>query len=285
MDKIKREGFEFAISVNGIEHLIVSNLNFDAALEFAKIKSIKNLQLNFCNNISTNNLNFLKKYNFFEDVQIVMDKAIDIDGIYYLKNLRSISLMDELNNIIDLSRFSLLSECHAFWSNSLNIDKCISLERLVLYKFGEHDLQSICMLKKLEELELINSRKIVSLRGLNMIKGLRRLSLFILPNLEEFDPLKELKQLEYLQIETCKKMKTLNFLENLLRLTTLRINECGEIYSLKEISNLKKLQDIWIRNTKILDGDLSSLVGRQNAYCTNYKGHSHTWQQLKALSQ
>jgi hypothetical protein len=80
-------------------------------------------------------------------------------------------------------------------------------------------------------------------------------------------------------------MRKLDFVSDMKKLESLKINECKEIDSLKVLNDLKKLQEIWIRNTKILDGDLTPLNGRRQVYCTNIKGHSHTWQELKKLQK
>lgn len=279
LEDTTKDGFKFS-GHDGRYYLQLEHYNFENALSYCKLHSIKNIDFYWGNDLPIENFNFLEEFDFFEYISIHFDRKLDCNGIYHLKGLKGISITDNINNSIDLSFFNHLVECNVRWSEKLNIGKCIKLKTLVIEDLKSNDCNCISQLTNLQELELMNCRTLKSLNGIQNSEHLTHLELSMLSRLEDLSAVSSLKELSFLRIDSCKKTAKLNFLSKSRKLEVLQINECKQLESLAPLNELKQLQNVWIRNTKILDGDISPLLGRKEAYCTNFKNHSHTYQQL-----
>ena len=95
----------------------------------------------------------------------------------------------------------------------------------------------------------------------NLPSNIEKLTLQNLPYLNEIRGLRMVKMLRFLRIEGCK-----------------------EIESIKVLNDLSNLNDVRIlTNTKIIDGDMSSLTKIEKVIFRDYKYYTHLNDNFKAI--
>lgn len=212
----------------------------------------------------------LDNIKIFEDFEFQNLKSLsiaipilDISPIHNICNqLEELTFEYFKNGKLDLSKFNNLKFLGGDWNNKVvNLNSCINLEKIKIFKFNQTNLKQLGSLDKLKHLELINSKlenlegienlsslevldlhsskKLVSLNGLtSKNKKLRNIRVYGAPNLIDSDSVKVLKNLTRFNLARVKKIKSLAFL-----------NECN------------KIEDCIIHpaNVKVQDGNYSPL--------------------------
>ena len=238
---------------------------------------------------------FIKEYKIdvvsiwkYADIEFIKQcpslRGISISGvpekfehIYCLKGLEFIEVITENELGIDFNKFPNLKEAHfARAPKDASLFDCKNLEKLTLKYFKGTDLRVLHNLKKLRYLEFGFS-SIKSILGVEVFRDLEILDFYNLRNVNDISPLEGTTKISRLLFENCGKVNDIATLKYLVNLAYLKIDNCKEILSLGPIRNLKKLKGVdFRRNTNIVDGDLTPLLGKGKVNFGPRKHYSHT---------
>lgn len=262
--------------------LILDSKNVGRSANFVKKERIEGLEINYSLGYTDSGLECLSMFDTVKHIRIVNHK-INIEGLYYLKELETLELGDESNQEVDFTQFPSLRQCFFSWRRrSESVFQCSRLEKLGIEGYPYESLDSISNLTKLVYLGIGNARNLITLKGIEKFINLNEMSLSSLPKMtglglelnsaiekiELFDMkeltdlgnLSRLTRLKTLSIERCKKVFTIEALTNIRELEVLHLDNCGEIESLKPIDGLNRLKVLhFIESTNIVDGDLTVL--------------------------
>lgn len=199
-------------------------------------------------------LAFLQSFPNVTDVWIITSTVKNLDGLLYLKNLRSFAIdrptcrMDVLGELSSLRKIYL----DDWRPGAKSIFRLKNLVKVGIQKYGYPNLQEMSHWTKLEELWL-NAGKLETLDGIP--SNLKKLRLTSLRKFYSISELSNCLQLEGFALSGCRKVNSLEGLENCLQLKGIGITKGGIIESLEPLRGLKNLEFI-----AIADG-------------TNYQGH------------
>lgn len=272
------ERFEFTKYVKS------DSLAYD--IEFINREQIKNIEINSARGFELDNLEILKEISFIERLNIVVDPSVDISAIHYLMKLKHLRFAYDYKTTIDLSSFPELESLGCHWSyRILNLDKCSTLKKLLLFKFKK-ELPYLQSLKSLQYLDL-RQGTITSLEGIENFKDINTVHLYGLTKLEDIAPLTKAKQsLKYLIIDTCKKIKEVStVMPQLENIEILGLSNIGELSDIEFIRDMKSLKDFRFVDTNVLNGDLSPVISLEYAGFMNKRHYSHTFEEMKMLNQ
>lgn len=252
--------------------------------QFKDLKII-NIEINDALGVIPNNLGFLSDFSFIEGVSIITSRSIDISALHNLKNLRTLNLSKEFNQVIDFSHFRNLISCQISWNDKIiNFGKLRLLEHLILTGYKKNDLSEFEELISLKTLSIIQST-IVTLKGIGNLKFLEQLELVLLKRINSLEGIEQLQRLKKLHFENCPNISDLGLLKDLHDLEVLLIHDGKNIQSLKPLKNLYKLKTIYLPgNTNIVDGDMSPLIGRVDASFGTRKHYSHKADEIDKIN-
>ncbi len=202
-------------------------------------------------------------------------RKFNLSHVNKFKNLKYLSLPDELNFELDLLSFPKLEELTFTYSKQIvNHNRLQSLKVLGIwsYKPQSNDLTSLSNSNELNEIILIQP-SIDSLAGLEKFKELKVLNLYGIKKLEKLDSLGKIN-IKELEIENLKKIQDYTYLQKLKYLEKLIIINSAPIKTLSFLSkmNLKHFSFI---NTDIIDGDLSYCFGINFVGFIDKRHYSH----------
>jgi hypothetical protein len=169
--------------------------------------------------------------------------------------------------------------------NKLDITKFADKKYAVLrhYNTKNKDFSEIPINNQIEYLEL-NLSNCTSFRGVERIKGIKRLELHYCTKLQSDDAISTIKDtLEWLHISMSKKITLSSEILSLKELKVLCLNDCGSIESLKFLEHFPNLLDFRFVNTNIIDGDLTPILKHPsliNAGFTNKRNYSHKFEHI-----
>ena len=235
----------------------------DSITKYMQKEDITELELNTAKGWAGKNISFLPELSSFLTAFTIIGLQIDdVKEINSLHNVTYLNIQTYHDTEIDFTQFSKLEVCSIFWNQKLgSIGECITLRDLFIYKFKGTDFSLFSKLKKLERLR-IKGAQIDSLKGIDSLKNLKKLEMYLFTKLTSLSGIESSDNLEMLVVDTCKKIENIKEVSELKKLKVLAINNCGEIESLAPIVGLKKLQQVlfW-ESTNIKDGELSILKG------------------------
>jgi hypothetical protein len=226
-----------------------------------------------------------KDYSFLKSIptsvielSIIDDKSKGISNIIHQKKLENLMLELPISECIDFSGMTSLSECFLNWS-----DKCESIfdlkqiSSLYLSEFKVKSSTNLFRLVNLIELTIGNSNVV----DLNFLKGmdkLERLNLLNCRKVVSHSLIGNLKKLKWLQIDGYRDIGSIEFLKNLKNLEVLLLT-VGRITDIKCISKLNNLKALGLfSETYIENGDLSSLTELRKLsmlFFNNKKNYTH----------
>jgi hypothetical protein len=257
-------------SPNGKVFVQATNKNTD---QFPQL--LKDLEIKIVSVSGNCDVSYLNNLDFIEGL-VIGTLPKDFEILYSLKNLKFIKIYFEQKDIgFAFDAFESLEECDLNYSPTNNsFYSRSSLERLTLQHYKEKNLFLLKHLSRLKRLKIVNSA-LTSLGGTEFFPFLEVLELYNLYKLESLEGAKSLNTLKVLLIENCSKITDLEELRNLNRLEYLMVDNCKELKSLEPLKNLQALRKIHLlRNTIIEDGDLSPLIGREDAIVPPKKHYS-----------
>jgi Leucine-rich repeat (LRR) protein len=284
MKDYKLDGF-LIHEKDGIKSLCIESDKIDESIFFMQQHKIKSITINKANGYFLEDTQFLQGLTFIERVHIGVG-TFDISGIYYLPNLKSLSISREDTQTINFTYFPLLEECGISWRKGCeSLFNCQKLQKLLLGFYKEKDLTALKNLNRLMYLD-VRSSSIESLKGIENLTNLEKLDLNYLRKLKSIDEIGCLTKLKKLYVDSCKKIVTdFEFMTNLTELEILSVRNGGVFSSISSIKYLDKLQIIsLIGYTQILDGDVTPLIGRKDVIFSYYSNYTHTNKEIDMLN-
>ncbi|HKG05647.1 MAG TPA: hypothetical protein VKB19_04280 [Pedobacter sp.] len=283
---IEKNGFRIVTYNAQTYYVLLTDENIDSGSAFMKKNEFTGIQLNSVSGFRKDNVDFLKDYSFVEDIMMVTATKLDIGGLQFLENLKSLSINRPVVGDLDFNEFPALQSCIINWNKKLiGLENCKSLRNLTLHGYLKPDLSDLTNLKELRSLAIISST-IHTIAGIDTFQDLQNLDLSYNRNLTSLAGLGLLSNtLKSFEVQACKKINSIDEITNLSQLTQLGINNCGEIASIKPINNLKKLKrlDFW-ESTNVLDGDMTPCLGIEKVAFQNRKHYNYTNEQIDIIN-
>jgi Leucine-rich repeat (LRR) protein len=281
MELYTSNGLDFRKAVDG-DFVIITG---DETIKKLKELRIENVELNDSVGFRITSLKFLNECPFIKRLSIVLLKNVDLEPIHALRELVSLRITKNFNQRINFACFPRLKECHLHWNLKIeNFNAINDLEQLELYDFKKTDLTDVKQLNKLRILSILQSQ-IVEVSGIEYLNNLQQLELIDNKKLKSLEGVERLQKLVRLNIENCPNVNDIEPVGNLTDLEFLGLHDCKGINTLSPIKGLKRLQEIYLTgNTNILDGNLDTLVGRKDAVFGPRKHYSHHPDEIDKLN-
>ena len=246
---IIKDSFSFFINKNSDsiykESLLIDINRIEKITNYINKRNIKSITINPYYFEKLNNLDFLKEIAHIEELKILQDDLIDIQGIEYLGEIKHLVFNGVLKNInFDKIRTLRFLSC-AYSNRMINLETLLNLEILHLENYKETDLSQFknCFLLKkislvnttisslngiqefqhLQEIEIDRAPKLVTLKGVNEINDLKIIKIFNAKNLSDVEAINSAKKLEKLWLQKIGEINDFNFLKDLSCLNTLVI--------------------------------------------------------------
>lgn len=240
--------------------LIINSTDFKRAIEVMNQDNIKNLEIN-PNFFKEQDLRFLREFNFIEGLYVLVESINDMTPIQSLPNLRILIVDNKLKGCLDFRAFKDLEECFFVWGiqGSETIFETFSLTRLRIDNYDKFEIFEIQSLKDLISLSLYYS-KLINLNGICNLSKLVNLDLTSCNYLEDIKKIEYIQSLYTLRLDNCKNLKSFEPIGDLKKLKSLSFNDVGNLPSLNFLEGLNNLEEIFFTgNTKIEDGNLNVL--------------------------
>ncbi|WP_155928696.1 leucine-rich repeat domain-containing protein [Bacillus sp. UNC41MFS5] len=229
-------------------------------------------------------LNFLCECPTVDYITLDSRYLKDIAGLYYLKDLKGLSLTELTaaigNKEIDLSRFPHLEFLSLYWSERIKgLSHLPNLKELSLWQYTPKlgNLQELTSFQSLKSL-MITKSNVYSLRGIGSLQSLKELELSYLNRLTDLGDIEQLhSSLTRLEIDSCKKIVNLSPLQYLSSLETLFLLKCGDIPSIEFVQSLPHLKHFVFAKTNVVNGDVTPCFHIDYVYFDSKKHYSHKW--------
>lgn len=172
--------------------------------------------------------------------------------------------------------------------NKLDITKFSDKKYAVLWHYNtkNKDFSEIPINNQIVYMEL-NLSNCTSFKGVERIKGVKRLELHYCTKLESDAGLSALKDsIEWLHINASKKLTISSEILSLKQLKVLCLNNCGVIENLKFLEHFPNLVDFRFVDTKVIDGDLTPLLKHPSlisAGFINKRNYSHKFEYIEEV--
>jgi len=159
------------------------------------------------------------------------------------------------------------------WLQNVTVDALIpnltplaNLKNLQKLACGNKALESLEGLNVFTKLErfVVGDTNWKSLDGIEVLKNLKSLRLYFMPNVTDIEPISKFTNLRELELVNLIRLRDLTPLAKCTKLQQLSLDGCREFESFKPLAALKSLELLsYDTETKgnILDGDLSPLLG------------------------
>lgn len=275
--------------VFGKKYLTIVSNELQKTIETIYKQDIKTIVIKTYEGYELKNLEWLKKCPFISQVHLFCyEDNFELQGLHYLKDLKLLNLNVTAKKGLqglDFDNFPKLQNCSIDWNPKMkNLFNCISLQRLSLRKYKGKDLDNMDSLSNLNEL-IINNATIESLSGIEGL-NINRLELVNMRKLVSLKGVESLINLKVLEIENCSKVESIDDIDTLLNLEKLGLNNSKEVETLKPIRDLKKLQqlDFW-GNTLIQDGDITPCIGIPKVAFENRKHYNYKNEEIDKLNE
>ena len=254
-------------------------LHVDWSDKFADVllgMNIQELVLLKLKNFGWQSLDFLATVPWLKSFKLLDFLTDNIEGIYFLPELRSIYMGDYSKRPIDFSRFPSLKECYMEFCKGRNsVTTCSDLEYLSLQHYSYKDLARLSPLKKLSTLGIAQG-SLSDISAIGAMSNLRDIGLVLLRNLTDLSPLCQLDKIQNLDLTGCKKFGKLDALSGLPTLRTLNISNCADIESLSPLLACKDLEILELsQDTTIRDGDLTVLLQMPTLKYVDFENRRH----------
>lgn len=232
-------------------------------------------------------ISFVSNLTNLRGIEVYAWDIKDISPIQDLVDLEFIGLECGFTKGIDFSIFPNLNICKLRWrAKAKSLFSCSSLRELNVINYPNSDLTALVEMKYLERLQL-TSRSLLSLQGIDALKGLQILDLADCLKLESLEEIEDNFNLSSLELFNCKKVANISPLEKLLKLEKVSMENCGNIASLKPLRKNNNLSTLFfIGNTTIDDGDFSELLALpllKEMWFANKRHYSHTREEIRAI--
>jgi len=266
------------IEITEYNNLLVYDKTYsvDFIRETIESKSLNGLSI-FDHMDPLRSLEFLNQCAFLRALRISCIDDQDYSFLKKLTNLEWLSFGISVNtkNKIDLSHQTKLKELNINWrKNIYGIEICEKLEKIGLIDFKEKNLKFIEKLPSLREL-VIKTASLNNLAGIEFLGNLEFLHLGNCRRLISIKNINGLKGLKEITLDGCPKVQDYDQLFDLPSIGELTILGDKEISSLKFITNLSSLKRFkMLGKISVTDGDLSPLLNLQEVFYVNKKHYN-----------
>jgi hypothetical protein len=187
--------------------------------------------------------------------------GIALDALVGLPNLEWLSI-DENEEVIDFSAWPRLKVLMFSWNRKRKLPQggLSELVDLTVWRFPEADLSFLAGYSALETLNLFQSRALTSVAGVEKAGHLRDLALAYCQNLTDISALVGLNSLESLSLENLSKVSGYAVIAAMKTLIKIEIRKSAAVADIDFLRHHATLEEVIVKNTKILSGDLSPLA-------------------------
>lgn len=223
---------------------------------------IPHLSLTYLDGFAERSLDFIESWPGLREVTLIERSLQDIRGLERLDTLEGLFLEADKGAEIDIRAFRALTTLGTQWAHIKQTIMGVELpvRTALLRGVTSPDLTDIAGLRQLRHLEIVGSRSLVSLRG---IEGtpISELRVASAPRLQDLNALSELPALEELVLEGCRSIRSLEALSGRApNLRELWMDDCGRIETLDPVGDLTGLEVVVLSgDTSVADGDLGPL--------------------------
>jgi hypothetical protein len=228
---------------------------------------------------SSEDLSFLARFPWIEHLTILDSEMVDVSAVSVLRNLQYLQISGRTRQRIDLANFPQLRELRVQWWLGLRFGGALASLRVLSlshYNPSSGDLTSLPEIPQLENLDLVQSRKLV-LSGIGRFSRIKKLAVSYLTGLTDISPLSDFESgsMEPLEIGDCPKITNHDEVKVIRSLKRLAFNRCGEIPSLGFLDELTALESFSFVGTNILDGDLTPCLRLRFVGFLDKRHYSH----------
>jgi protein phosphatase 1 regulatory subunit 7 len=261
------------------QSIFIESHRIDACMEYAARNGLAGIAISALAGFKLPDLSFLLRFPAVEHLTILDAEMLDISAIASLKRLNYLKINGIPKQSIDLSSFPVLRDLNIRWWPKVTFGKsmtCLRVLWLSHYSPPTGDLMALPGIPQLEELNLIQSRKLV-LTGIDRFSLLKKLGIYYLAGVKDISPLSAFGGgiLEWLEFGNCPKITNHDEVRIIRSLKRLAFNHCGEIPSLTFLNELTALESFSFVGTNIIDGDLTPCLRLKFAGFLNKRHYSH----------
>lgn len=242
-------------------HWLLDDLDIELAVQQIAASDIQHLWISDEVDLGAVGLGFLKLLPNLKGLAIGAKKPIDISHVVACKHLEDLMLGDQISKGLHLNELSYLKKLSltVCKHQSLPSQAMPHLEMLTIWDNKALDLGFLEIFPNLKSLHIFEARKLLSLRGLETCKFLRRLDIAYCPLLSNADQLERLNQLEDIELTSLKRLDS--YIEHFpTSLKRIIIKDLPEIKRLSSFKKQTQLELLTLVNVNVLDGDLSLLM-------------------------
>ena len=235
-------------------------------------------------------LDFLGSLDGIDEVRVQALGLVFDTGVMGLPGLKVLGLETYSKLPIDFGVFDSIERLAFNWRpNGETAFGRATLRSLRISRFPYPDLRTLSALMRLEGLRIANTRRLVSLHGIEALGGLRVLSLrddqvvFDIGSLAEMD-----HSLTEIELQVCRKITDISALARHTELRRIMLIDCGHIASLAPLADLPLLEEFWFYGTTVIDdGDMTPLLRmpalQRVSFGYHRKTYSHSTEDIERL--
>ena len=230
-------------------------------------------------------LNFLAELPELKILLIDIWSIRDLAIVETLTELRELTIVCDVRKSVDLTKLPKLEVFMGAWKKQLNsVFSCTGIKHLNLTRYPGTDLSLLENMKGLEKLYIV-SRKLTSLKGIEMLAELELLDMYACTQLTSFDGIESLDGLSQVEIQSCKKFTDITPLSKLPSLTDLKLIDCGKIETLSPFAGSESIESLTVTGaTNVVDGDfafVTTMPCLQEIMITERRHYSHKYDELR----
>jgi hypothetical protein len=263
----------------------MANVNSRNLKEAVALVNRKELDVVVINpHVNNANSELLKAFTNLRGIFLTDLSKLDLKSIYLFPALEWLTLGDNRKDAVDFRFFPSLKvlSTDLLTKDILPENKSL-LQSLHLWSYDSkpRDLSELPNYQHLNELELVSS-KIQKLDGIERLHKLTSLEMHYCQSLNSISPLKK-SSVKTLLFANCAKITDWQELGGLKSLEKLSILDCKEMQSISVVRDCPNLKEFRFFGTRVLDGDLSPLLGRNWRHLdfTSSRSYSHTKKEIE----
>ena len=257
-------GLKILKGQNGYEALFIDSSRIEDCISYLYENNLKRISINPFQGFHANDLGFLSRLEDYLEGITILDEKYDYTIVNHLHKLKSLGILDNKRDAIDLSNFPHLESLSCDYSPRLKgLEACEELRSLTLTNFKPEkaDLSPLPVLTSLQSLSLFVTN-IDSLAGIERFRHLESCSIYRASKLESIAALSKVRlTLKSLELDSCKNIKSYDALSEVVNLERLIISKSAPLKSVKFVKSLDRLDFFSFVGTNVEDGDLLPSLG------------------------
>jgi Leucine-rich repeat (LRR) protein len=261
----------------------------DDFIDVISKENISVLRLSHSAGWKEKDISFLEKLQDagLRGVEVYAWDVKDITPLQFIPGLEYLGLQCKFTKAPDFSSFDQLKICKLLWRpKAKTVFGCSGLKLLNVVNYPDEDLKNLKNMIGLRRLQ-ITSRKLVSLAGIESLKGLRILDLAECPKVESLVGVGNCQELQVVELENCKKVNDVSSLGELANLRDVVLTDCGKIKSLQPLAKCRFLESLtFAGDTNVEDGELTPLLDipeLKKMWFVDKRHYTHNRDQVAAM--